>query len=118
MKGKCIRWEAIVFYIIQAAGWPIWLLLIASVIALALIIERLYYLRRKRILPDGLLDQVIRDYRDGRIDNTVIARVEKSSPLGIVLATGLQHADVYSNWLEIDGEEFYRTFRGGKMSSD
>lgn len=82
------------FYIIQAAGWPIWLLLIASVIALALIIERLWYLRRKRILPDGLIDQVIRDYRDGRIDNTVISRVEKSSPLGIVLATGLQHADV------------------------
>ena len=25
---------------------------------------------------------------------------------------------LYSNWLEIDGEEFYRTFRGGKMSSD
>ena len=30
----------------------------------------------------------------------------------------MMHADVYSNWLEIDGEEFYRTFRGGKMSSD
>lgn len=82
------------FYIIQAAGWPIWLLLIASVIALALIIERLWYLRRKRILPDGLLDQVIRDYRDGRVDNMAISRIEKNSPLGIVLATGLQHADV------------------------
>ena len=30
----------------------------------------------------------------------------------------MMHADVYSNWLEIDGEEFYRTFRGGEMSSD
>lgn len=82
------------FYIIQAAGWPIWLLLIASVIALALIIERLWYLRRSRILPAGLLEQTIRDYREGRIDNKTIARLEENSPLGAVLATGLQHSDV------------------------
>lgn len=82
------------FYIIQAAGWPIWLLLIASVIALALIIERLWYLRRSRMLPPGLLEQAIRDYRERRIDNTTIARLEKNSPLGAVLATGLQHSDV------------------------
>lgn len=82
------------FYIIQAAGWPIWLLLIASVIALALIIERLWYLRRSRILPAGLLEQTIRDYREGRIDNKTIAWLEGNSPLGAVLATGLQHSDV------------------------
>ena len=82
------------FYIIQAAGWPIWLLLIASVIALALIIERLWYLRRSRILPAGILEQAIRDYREGRIDSSTISRLEKNSPLGAVLATGLQHSDM------------------------
>lgn len=82
------------FYIIQAAGWPIWLLLVASVIALALIIERLWYLRRKKILPSGLLEQVIRDYRNGRVDSATIDRLEKNSPLGVILATGLQHSDV------------------------
>lgn len=82
------------FYIIQAAGWPIWLLLIASVIALALIIERLIYLRRRRILPPGLLEQVIRDYREGRVDATTVEKLEKGSLLGTVLATGLQHSDV------------------------
>lgn len=82
------------FYIIQAAGWPIWLLLIASVIALALIIERLWYLRRSRMLPAGLLEQAIRDYREGRIDSATVERLEKNSPLGAVLATGLQHSDV------------------------
>ena len=82
------------FYIIQAAGWPIWLLLVASVIALALIIERLWYLRRKRILPSGLLEQAIRDYRDGRVDSATINRFERNSPLGVVLATGLQHSDI------------------------
>ncbi len=82
------------FSIIQAAGWPIWLLLIASVVALALIIERLIYLRRRKILPPGLLEQVIRDYREGKVDAGTVNRLEKSSLLGAVLATGLQHADV------------------------
>jgi biopolymer transport protein ExbB len=44
-----------VFSIIQAAGWPIWPLLIASVIALALIIERFVALQRKKIIPPKIL---------------------------------------------------------------
>ena len=41
-----------------------------------------------------------------------------SPSISWTIKQGLQHVNVYSNWLEIDGEEFYRTFRGGKMSSD
>ena len=79
--------------IIQAAGWPIWFLLIASMIALALIIERLLYLRRSRILPANLLSEVIRVYHNGKVDDTVIATLEKNSPLGRVLAAGLSNVD-------------------------
>ncbi|HEX7633737.1 MAG TPA: MotA/TolQ/ExbB proton channel family protein, partial [Noviherbaspirillum sp.] len=68
--------------IIQAAGWPIWLLLIASVIALALIIERVLYLRRSRILPPKLLDEVIRVYHNGKISTEVVSKLEQNSPLG------------------------------------
>ena len=79
--------------IIQAAGWPIWLLLTSSVIALALIIERLIYLRRGRILPRQLLDEVIRVYHNGKINNEVIDNLQKNSPLGQVLAAGLRNVD-------------------------
>jgi biopolymer transport protein ExbB len=79
--------------IIQAAGWPIWLLLIASVIALALIIERLLYLRRNRILPSNLLQEVIRVYQNGKINAEVVTRLEQNSPLGRVLAAGLRNVD-------------------------
>ena len=41
-----------------------------------------------------------------------------SSSISWTIKQGLQHVDVYSNWLEIDGEEFYRIFRGNVMSSD
>lgn len=53
------------FAIIQAAGWPIWFLLIASIIALALIIERLLALRGAKVVPAGLLQQVVQQYRQG-----------------------------------------------------
>jgi biopolymer transport protein ExbB len=77
--------------IIQAAGWPIWLLLIASVIALTLIVERLLYLRRSRILPPNLLMEVVRVYHNGKISEDVVEKLEQNSPLGRVLAAGLRN---------------------------
>ena len=85
--------ESFLLAIIQAAGWPIWLLLIASVIGLALIIERLLYLRRSRLLPPSLLQEVIRVYHNGKIDADVISTLEQNSPLGRVLAAGLRNVD-------------------------
>jgi len=79
--------------LINAAGWPIWLLLSASVIALALIIERSLYLRRKRILPPNLLQEVIRVYHNGKISPDVVTNLEQNSPLGRVLAAGLRNVD-------------------------
>jgi biopolymer transport protein ExbB len=79
--------------ILQAAGWPIWLLLIASIVALALIIERLIYLRRTKILPPPLLAEVIRVYHNGQVTPDIIKTLEHSSPLGAVLAAALRNID-------------------------
>jgi biopolymer transport protein ExbB len=81
------------FNILTAAGWPIYLLLTASVVGLALIIERLLYLRGRRILPPTLLQEVIRVYHNGKIDANVINTLENNSPLGRVLAAGLRNID-------------------------
>ena len=51
------------FAIIQAAGWPIWPLLVASIVAVALIIERLVILRKEKINPSGLLDKAVGAYK-------------------------------------------------------
>ena len=79
------------FAIIQAAGWPIWFLLSASVISVTVIIERLLYLRRSRVLPSNLLPEVIEVTRSGRIDAEVRERLENNSPLGRVLAAGVRN---------------------------
>ena len=79
------------FALIQAAGWPIWFLLVASVVAVTVIIERLLYLRRSRILPSALLPDVLDVVRSGRVNAEVILQLEQNSPLGRVLAAGLRH---------------------------
>jgi biopolymer transport protein ExbB len=79
------------FAIIQAAGWPIWFLLLASVIAVALIIERSISLRAKKIIPPTLLDQVVGVYQRQGLSAEVIERLAKDSPLGAVLAAGLRN---------------------------
>ncbi len=79
------------FAIIQAAGWPIWTLLFASIVAVALIIERLITLRRSKILPEGLLEKVVGELRQTGATPEMINRVALSSPLGRVLAAGLRN---------------------------
>ena len=79
------------FSIILAAGWPIWPLLFASVISVALIIERLVALRRSKVLPAGLLQRVIAEYRKQAVSESMIASLEAQSPLGRVLAAGLRN---------------------------
>ena len=79
------------YSIILAAGWPIWPLLRASIIAVALIIERLVVLRRSRVLPPGLLQRVVAEYRQGNINENVVATLEAQSPLGRVLGAGLRN---------------------------
>lgn len=81
------------FAILQSAGWPIYFLLIASIIALALIIERSLSLRSGRILPRTLLTEVIRVYHNGKVSKDVVEKLEQNSPLGRVLAAGLRNVD-------------------------
>lgn len=79
------------FSIVLAIGWPIWPLIIASVVALALIIERGIALRRVRILPPRLLEDVLALHAKRQINPGVIGRLEESSPLGRILAAALRN---------------------------
>jgi biopolymer transport protein ExbB len=80
-----------VFSIIQAAGWPIWFLLAASVIAVALIIERFIVLRRQRVAPPTLLEKVVDAYRKQGVTTQLVENLYRDSPLGRVLASGLRN---------------------------
>jgi biopolymer transport protein ExbB len=78
------------FAIVQAIGWPIWPLILASIVALALIIERSAALRRAKVLPSNLLQDVLALHARNQINADVMNKLENSSLLGFVLAAGLR----------------------------
>ncbi len=77
--------------LIEAAGWPIWPLILASVLALAIIIERFYSLRVSEISPPALLPSVIQQLRDHGVSDDMLAKLTADSPLGQILAAGLRN---------------------------
>ncbi|MBI5917930.1 MAG: MotA/TolQ/ExbB proton channel family protein [Nitrosomonadales bacterium] len=79
------------FAIVEAAGWPIWLLIITSIIAVALIAERLTFLRNKTVAPADLLPQVIKELEQNGVTETMLTRLSTHSPLGRIFAAGLKN---------------------------
>jgi biopolymer transport protein ExbB len=78
------------FSIIQAAGWPIWPLILCSVICLALIIERFINLKAGKVMPPQLLDEAIMVSRGGVPSPDVVTQLEQNSVFGEVLASGFR----------------------------
>lgn len=72
--------------IIHDAGWPIWLLILTSVIGLALVIERFLALLARNIAPDHLLDRVTELMRQKAPSTAALEKLAGSSPLGRVFA--------------------------------
>ncbi|MBI4194715.1 MAG: MotA/TolQ/ExbB proton channel family protein [Betaproteobacteria bacterium] len=79
------------FAIIEAAGWPIWPLLLSSVIALAIIGERWWSLRQKIVMPKNLLSQVVQEYHQNGITAQMLLRLAEGSPLGQIFAAGMRN---------------------------
>ena len=79
------------FAIVEAAGWPIWFLILASVIAVGLIIERSISLRVNRVSPPALLDEVIKELKQRGVSDGMLTRLAESSPLGRIFAAGLKN---------------------------
>jgi len=80
-----------VLSIIEAAGWPIWPLILCSVIALAIIGERLWSLRQNVVLPKNLLVHAVQAYRQNGVTPQLLTQLTASAPLGQILAAGLRN---------------------------
>jgi len=80
-----------VFNLIEAAGWPIWLLILCSLVAVTLIVERLIYLRSKNVIPPKLLDEVVHELKLRGVSPSMLDKLAAGSPLGKVFAAGLKN---------------------------
>ncbi len=80
------------FEIIKSGGWMMLPILLCSVAAMAIIVERFWSLQRKKILPPELVKQVWQLARDNKLDEATLGHLKTSSPLGRVLAAGLANS--------------------------
>lgn len=78
---------------VKSGGWLMVPLLLASVVAFAVILERAWSLRSSRIAPKHLLADVWRQLQAGPLSTEAVQRLRQDSPLGVLLAAGISNAN-------------------------
>jgi len=79
-------------HIIEAAGWPIWPLILCSIITLGIIGERFYSLRNDFVAPRDLLPKLVQEYRHKGVSPDMLDRLAQTSMLGRTFAAALREA--------------------------
>ena len=97
------------FELVKAGGWLMIPIIACSVVAMAIILERLWALRSKRVVPGNLVAQVWQYHRKGKLNNAYITAIRDGSSLGRILAAGLvnrQHSrEVMKESIEESGRQ-------------
>ena len=78
---------------VQSGGWLMAPILLCSIVAAAIVIERAWTLRRGRVVPGDLADRVSAQLGEGAPASVGLAEFDASSPLGQVFAAGVDHAN-------------------------
>lgn len=78
--------------IVQSGGWLMVPILLCSIVAAAICVERLWTLQRSRIAPKNLLAQIWSAVKTEELDAQKLRELRTSSPLGQVLAAGVVNA--------------------------
>ncbi len=79
--------------LIKAGGWLMLPIIGCSIVAFAIVIERAWALRRRRVLPQHLVAQVWNLLKNRKLDSAQIRGLRAGSPLGRVLAAGLVNSN-------------------------
>ena len=75
--------------IIEAAGWPIWFIIVTSIIALAIIGERFWSLRTSVVAPRDVLPATIREYQAKGVSQDLVNRLQAGPLIGRIFAAAL-----------------------------
>jgi biopolymer transport protein ExbB len=97
-----------VFELIKNGGWMMFPIILSSIVAMAIIGERLWSLQRKKIIPADLMAHIWQLHRDNKLDDAAIRRIKVSSPLGRILAAGLLNRKYGREMMKISIEEVGR----------
>ncbi len=102
-------------HIIEAAGWPIYPLILCSIVALGIIGERFYSLRKDLVAPRDLLPRVVQEYRQKNVSGDMLERLAQASMLGRIFAAALKDS---GSSREIMKESIEEAGRGAAQELD
>ena len=95
------------FELVKAGGWLMLPIIVCSVVALAIIVERIWSLQMRRVLPKHLVAQVWRWEKVHQLNDENLRDLQASSPLGSILAAGIlnryQSRDIMKESIEDTG---------------
>ena len=77
------------FELIQSGGLLMIPILFCSIMAMGIVGERFWNLRKKKILPPQMVSQVWELAKEKKLDIKTLKHLKDSSPLGTILAAGL-----------------------------
>ena len=77
--------------IVQAGGFIMLPIIACSIVAVAIVLERLWTLQRNRVLPGNTSAQVWSWIKNNQLDPKSLQTLHQSSPLGQILAVGVEH---------------------------
>src|SRR5690606_31196946 len=93
-----VEWRALfrriatVWELVKAGGWIMLPIILCSVTAAAIIVERFWTLRSSRVTPPHLLGLVWRWIKDKKLNHERLKELRANSPLGEILAAGLANS--------------------------
>ena len=97
------------FELIVSGGWIMAPIILCSILAFTIVVERFLSLREKKIAPPNLVDQIIKLHQKKRITNEAIEKLYSNSPLGRILAAGLRNMngerDIMKDSIEEEGRQ-------------
>ncbi len=79
--------------IVRAGGWLMLPIILCSIGAAAIILERLWTLKQDRVVPRNLTAEVWQLVKSNQLTQEHIQRIQAESPLGQILAAGLVNRD-------------------------
>jgi biopolymer transport protein ExbB len=75
--------------LVKAGGYVMWPIILCSIAAAAIIVERLWTLQENRVIPKELTKKVLQWIENRDLNDKMIAALEQNSPLGKIIAAGL-----------------------------
>ena len=93
------------FELIKNGGWLMLPIVLCSIGAMGIVVERFWSLQRKKILPPELVPLVWKLAKKGGLDDSTLRRIKNSSPLGAILASGLVNSHHGREMMKVSIEE-------------